>query len=307
MPLYFEWDNIVESADWVKLVFSGAVFMIVLIVIYILDIRNQQEFYKKQNQDISLVQEEILQKERQVVQLISLQEREEMLEEEFFELSKNLPKQNEIPGLIEYISHIGIANGLTFESIDMLPEVSHDFYVVLPIHIALKGDYQQWTQFVTQVSSLPQWVTLHDFSLEKEGALLNISVTMKTYFDKYQQASDIQEGALPDQIASNSHSPFLSKKTPVEHDTLENIPLEKIKFTGILKNINKTIAILQTDNSKDSRFHPVTLGSRIGKNQGEIIFVGDSHLEIEEQFPDGQNGWKSLRILMEMQGAQSPE
>ncbi len=57
-------------------------------------------------------------------------------------------------------------SGLEFEQIKLLPEVTQQFYVELPIQITVVGSYHDLATFVSSVSSLPRIVTLHDFDLK---------------------------------------------------------------------------------------------------------------------------------------------
>ena len=88
---------------------------------------------------------------------------------EFEALLRQLPKDTEVPGLIEDISRAAIANGLTTESIDLEPERATGFYMELPISIAVRGSYHDIGAFVSDVAALPRIVTLHDFEIAPEA------------------------------------------------------------------------------------------------------------------------------------------
>ena len=74
-----------------------------------------------------------------------------------------LPTQIEMPAVVDDISKIGIACGLTFDLIAPLPEVSHPFYVELPIKIEVVGHYHQVTLFLSRIAQMSRIVTVHDF------------------------------------------------------------------------------------------------------------------------------------------------
>jgi type IV pilus assembly protein PilO len=115
------------------------------------------------------------------------------MEQTFGALLKQLPKETEVPGLLEDITHTGLGSGLEFEEIKLEDEVEQEFYAELPIKVTAIGDYHSFGAFVSGVSGLPRIVTLHDFSIsvpdegkgkEKEMAslgLLRLDVTAKTY------------------------------------------------------------------------------------------------------------------------------
>ncbi len=109
-----------------------------------------------------------------------------VMKESFGTLLRQLPEKTEVPGLVEDISQQGLAVGLEFKSIKLLPEQAVDFYVELPMELTLVGGYHQLAQFVSNVSSLPRIVTLHNFSIVpleqvNDGSQLLITLTAKTY------------------------------------------------------------------------------------------------------------------------------
>ncbi len=92
-----------------------------------------------------------------------------LMQERFGNMLKQLPSQNEMPGLLEDISKTGIASGLTFELFAPTPEIKHDFYIELPIQIIVIGNYHQLAIFLSRVAEMSRIVTLHDFVIEAPG------------------------------------------------------------------------------------------------------------------------------------------
>lgn len=112
------------------------------------------------------------------------------MEQTFGALLKQLPKDTEVPGLLEDITHTGLGSGLEFEEIELKSELEKEFYAELPIDIRVIGDYHGFGSFVSGVAALPRIVTLHDFVVawpqdgEKELkalGLLKMNITAKTY------------------------------------------------------------------------------------------------------------------------------
>ena len=99
----------------------------------------------------------------------ALRARRADLAAEFEALLRQLPKDTEVPGLIEDISRAALANGLTTESIDLEPERATGFYMELPIRIAVRGRYHDIGAFLSDVAALPRIVTLHDFEIAPEA------------------------------------------------------------------------------------------------------------------------------------------
>lgn len=112
------------------------------------------------------------------------------MEQTFGALLKQLPKDTEVPGLLEDITHTGLGSGLEFEKIELRNEVAKEFYVELPIQIRVIGDYHSFGSFVSGVAALPRIVTLHDFTVSRPDnndgplaalGLLYLDITAKTY------------------------------------------------------------------------------------------------------------------------------
>ena len=104
------------------------------------------------------------------------------LDETFGALLQQLPKDTEVPGLLEDITEVAYGSGLSMKSISLQPEKTTKYYVELPIRIDVIGDYHDFGSFVSGVASLPRIVTLHDYTIkETEGALLNMVIEAKTY------------------------------------------------------------------------------------------------------------------------------
>lgn len=94
--------------------------------------------------------------------------RQQMVEMEanFSNLLNQLPKDTEVPGLLDDITNKGQDSGLNFSGIDLQQEKKAEFYVELPINIKVMGGYHDFGSFVSGVAGLPRIVTLHDFVIQ---------------------------------------------------------------------------------------------------------------------------------------------
>lgn len=131
-------------------------------------------------------------KQHQASNLQAYRNQIEEMKERFGNMLKQLPTQNEMPGLLEDISKTGIASGLAFELFAPLPEVPHDFYIELPIKTVVVGNYHQFAVFLSRVAQMGRIVTLHDFVIERgfsengkqkstSGDQLRMEMTVKIY------------------------------------------------------------------------------------------------------------------------------
>ncbi|MBI2791559.1 MAG: type 4a pilus biogenesis protein PilO [Gammaproteobacteria bacterium] len=148
---------------------------------------------KKQLAQLDAAQQEELQlrttfeqKQTKAANLDAYKEQMATMKASFGALLRQLPEKTEVPGLIEDISHQGLATGLEFRTIRLQPEKEIDFYVELPIEISVVGNYHQFGEFVSNIAALPRIVTLHDFvihpvSVDSGGDSLVMNITAKTY------------------------------------------------------------------------------------------------------------------------------
>ena len=105
------------------------------------------------------------------------------MEASFGSLLKQLPKDTEVPGLIDDISAAALNAGLDLKQIDPADMKKTEFYKELPINIEVSGGYHEMGAFVSGVASLPRIVTLHDFNIVKTSGQdrLSMEIQAKTY------------------------------------------------------------------------------------------------------------------------------
>lgn len=176
---------------WPTPVKFGAAFLVLAVVLglgYFFVIQGQYATLEKQSREETRLLEGYEQKAFQAHNLEQYREQLTDMEKTFGALLKQLPKDTEVPGLLEDITHTGLGSGLEFDKIELKNEVEKEFYAELPIDIQVKGDYHSFGSFVSGVAALPRIVTLHDFVIERPNnkkeralSLLNMNITAKTY------------------------------------------------------------------------------------------------------------------------------
>ena len=93
-----------------------------------------------------------------------------------------------------------------------------------------------------------------------------------------------------DELAPNQSRP----KEP-----LELLPLDALKFVGILEQNNRTWGLIS---KPDGSLVRVTVGNYMGKNYGQIMAIDDDHLILEETVRVSGK-WQKQRITLKMQPA----
>ena len=182
------WPMAVKVIIWL-LAFAGA-----LAGGYFLHVTNLQNDLAKSQRQEGELKNDYEDKYGQAVHLESYRQQQMDMEESFEAILRQLPGDTEIPGLIEDITLVGLKNGLSFASIDLEPEVPHEFYIEKPIRIVVSGSYHDLGAFVSDVADLSRIVTLHDFVIapardrggssatEETGVkTLQMSILAKTY------------------------------------------------------------------------------------------------------------------------------
>ena len=71
-------------------------------------------------------------------------------------------------------------------------------------------------------------------------------------------------------------------------ETLEQYPLDTLKFVGQLERADNKWAIVT---SPDNVVHRVKVGNYMGNNYGKIVKVDEEKIYIIEIIPDGMGGW----------------
>lgn len=100
------------------------------------------------------------------------------------QLSK-LPKQTEIPDLLNDISQTRLASGLKEQLFKPREPITKDFYVVLPNAMTVTGRYHQLADFVSQIASMSRIVTIDDVDIapvnDAGNGTLRMNMTINTY------------------------------------------------------------------------------------------------------------------------------
>jgi type IV pilus assembly protein PilP len=77
-----------------------------------------------------------------------------------------------------------------------------------------------------------------------------------------------------------------SNRTP---EFLENFPLDTLRMVGTLEQKGSLWALVQTPERTIQR---ISKGNYLGQNNGKVLDVSDTGIELEEIIPDGFGGWR---------------
>ena len=137
------------------------------------------------------VHNEFREKDSKLRNLQQLQAQLLEMEANFNQQLEQLPKETEIPGLVEDINVSGVNSGLKFKNILLENEVKQEFFIEQPISIEATGDYHAFGSFASGIAALPRIVTLHDFDItatenkEKKTDIPQITYNVKAKTYRY--------------------------------------------------------------------------------------------------------------------------
>jgi type IV pilus assembly protein PilO len=168
-----------KSVRYILIVF---LLLFILVLGYFLQVKDiDQRYLKAKIVELELLKE-YLSKTIDAANLDIYEQQVLELDGTFGTLLKRLPKNAEVPGLLEDIIAVAFASGLSINAISLLPEKALDVYIELPISIDVIGGYHGFGDFVSGIAALSRIVTLHDYSIKQaEDDRLNLVITARTY------------------------------------------------------------------------------------------------------------------------------
>jgi len=178
-------NNIGSWPPAIKALASALLMILVLALGYSFSTSELNDQLELKREEESTLKEQFANKAHMAANLELYTQQMKQMENSFGVLLRQLPSDTEVPGLLEDITRTGLGSGLEFEEIKLLPEVTQQFYIELPIQITVTGAYHDLATFVSGVAGLPRIVTLHDFDIApanpEGGTKLRMSILAKTY------------------------------------------------------------------------------------------------------------------------------
>ena len=183
-PNDIDWENMGSWPVVGKAVFCSIIAVAILVAGYFMMLDPMQVKLSRESKQEVQLKKDFENKAFQVANLEEYKAQMIEMEQSFESILKQLPRDTEVPGLIDDISLAALNNGLDLKVISPQKQVSTEFYNELPIQIEVEGDYHELGAYVSSVASLPRIVTLHDFSITRKGKdsdSLSLKILAKTY------------------------------------------------------------------------------------------------------------------------------
>lgn len=111
---------------------------------------------------------------------------------------------------------------------------------------------------------------------------------VKPYETFTYDAQSLRSPFKPDtpQARAAASGPRPDTARPKEY--LEQFPLDTLRMSGTLLQGNYNYGLVQT---RDGLLHKVLPGNYIGQNDGQVVAVSPSEIQVEELVPDGLGGF----------------
>jgi type IV pilus assembly protein PilO len=206
MDNYGSWPLSVKVTCWILII------LMIGLLGYFLAIKSKLEnISNAQAQEQNLLNE-FREKDSKLRNLQQLQAQLQEMEANFNQQLEQLPKETEIPGLVEDINVSGVNSGLKFKNIRLENEVKQEFFIEQPISIEATGDYHAFGSFVSGIAALPRIVTLHDFDIsatenkEKKTDIPQVTYNVKAKTYRYIGITE-DVANQPQQTTANSPAP----------------------------------------------------------------------------------------------------
>ena len=229
----------------------------------------------------------------------------QLMQEKVSGLLQQLPGECEVPGLLEDIARLALANGLVIESVTPLDELSRPRYNEQPVQVGVIGAYHDLATFLSALGGLSRIATVHDVALRSDGKLLRLDLLAKSY---WRSQKSVKRGApaLQEQPfvydASGLRDPFQLLALHVDHSrgraavapdlarsrgALEGLSVDQFDMVGTLSRGAQTFVLLR----QASTLHRLAVGDYLGPDHGRITAIHDGHIELVELFPGEQGAW----------------
>ncbi|MFC6300616.1 type 4a pilus biogenesis protein PilO [Pseudomonas sp. CCM 7893] len=177
-----------NAPDWSlsrKALLGFGLLCLLLVLADVFYLSTSREKLRQQEAQEAILLQDFSLKSAQAANLEAYTFQLQTLQEAFAKLLQQLPTDTEVPGLLEDITRLGMANGLVFEEIRLLDERVQPLYIELPLQIGVTGAYHDLATFISALAGLPRVVTLHDLAIRpanpQAGPLLRLELLAKTY------------------------------------------------------------------------------------------------------------------------------
>lgn len=122
----------------------------------------------------------------------------------------------------------------------------------------------------------------------RPGGLIEPLPEIKTYETFAYEAGDARSPFVPDSPAAGRSDNGVRPDADRKREFLEGFPLDTLRMVGTLNMDGRLYGLVQ---ASDRLIHRVVVGNYLGQNDGRIISITDSAIQLLEIIPDGLGGY----------------
>ena len=174
-----------------RIIIFIAAFALIIVISYFLFTKAINEEVSRAKAEETTLRTQFEGKAHEAANLDAYREQIKKMDESFGDLLAQLPKETEVPGLLEDIDDRIRSSRLEVDVIKLEPEVRKEFYTEVPITIQLRGGYHEFGSFVSGIAGMSRIVTLDNFNIVEQNAnndTLKMNITARTY--RYKSEAD---------------------------------------------------------------------------------------------------------------------
>ncbi len=175
-----------DPGSWPAAIKAGALALLLIGIIvagYFYDWQEQWQTLENAEAEETTLKDTYLIKKRSAVNLDSMRQQLQEIEQSLSAMLKQLPHKSELDALLVDINRAGLGRGLQFELFKpAVSETFKEFYAELPVTVRVTGSYHDIGAFASDVSQLPRIVTLNNIDITPgKDQQLVLNATAKTF------------------------------------------------------------------------------------------------------------------------------
>ncbi|MDO4997077.1 MAG: type 4a pilus biogenesis protein PilO [Neisseria sp.] len=203
-----DFNNLHNSSIRLKFLLAAALFAGVFGVLYLLLLQTPYQKLQTAYQQEADLKNLYQQQSIQFASFNTLKKELQQLHQNFDDLLKQLPTEDEIPNLIQELHQAASRNHLSLNSLTPLPSAldeAEQTVQTLSYQLSITGNYAQISQFVRDVGQLQRIITLDNLQIQSnEQGLLTLSARANTYRAQIQAAPESPASHTSDAPAEQS-------------------------------------------------------------------------------------------------------
>lgn len=188
-----------------------------------------------------------------------------------------------LPALLQDIAAAG--RGLLFEQVNVGAAQARVEHAEVPIQVRVVGDFSQLSAFVEALRELPRQVTLHDLQVAPLDGRKHLRLQLQLH--AYASGVPVEAPLQAKSTLMASRNPFNAAAPVSAESALEGLPVDQLELVGYLAGPRGAVALIRAAGV----LYPVREGDVLGPDQGRVVRIEASQLELDERVWVEGGGW----------------